>query len=482
MAGNQDSSAEALQGWRLDPAESHSDWEFEIASRGDDGAVVISAPYHTHKYVLSCGKRKSTYFESMFRGGFAETGTSSRRRRCRIELPALAADAVPLMLDYAYFPEKPLHIDTLLAAPLYFLSDYFGNDSMKKEVIDYVEKHLTLINCSIYLRQTKLVHKAVPTSDAIIRMVIQHCAKNLFYIGYTQYTTDEIIKEADVSFWLRVFENVPADKKSNVLEKHLNILIAKICDQNIDNITATEFHELTKEANIPWIDPFCANRFLMLQSTMLDKGKDEGGNELGSARLGDEGEDNKMSIDEDHIPLDWSSKLELFSHEEDDKDEDMDFTLLGEEERNLEEDEEWDAYSPDEVRLAIRSHPSELVHYSDDYITSMYKGFKDVPLYYDDGIEENELLNLKEEKIQQQEYDVDVYFDEGYDMDEKLKFTLRCIKSLCLNWEEVSGNLTYFQSRPEMLSQLYRGVVAVARKREQAWQLEKESLLQRKRN
>lgn len=279
MASKQDSSetelTRRLQGWRRDPDESYSDWELEIIASdaggsGDNGSSEgVSAIYHVHKYFLACcGERKCKYFESMFRGGFTET--TSTQQRCRILLPALAADVVPRMLDYAYFPVDPLKIDTQSATPLYFLSDYFGNESMQNEVIGFVEKDLSLENCSVYYRQTKLLHKVAPTSDPILRMVIQYCAKNILSIK----GTDQITKEADVRFWIMVFENVTVDNKESC--EHINMLAAGICDQNINDMTVADFHELTKEDHLPSIPSDYANKFLMLQSAVMQKGKEEG--------------------------------------------------------------------------------------------------------------------------------------------------------------------------------------------------------------
>lgn len=427
MATNQQATAQqAPQGWRLDPAESYSDFVFEIASDGDGEVSTASTVlYHVHKYVLACnGERKFKYFESMFRSGLAETGA---QRKCRIALPTLAARLIPRMLDYAYFPSKPLQIDTQSATPLYYLSDYFGNDSMRKEVIEFVNKDLSPDNCSYYYGQTKLVHnKVVPTTDPILDGVIQYCAKNIIFIQ----SSNLIMKEADVRFWLMVLEKVDVGNDNESTCKHLNLLIADICDLHIDGMTTAEFHELTKKDYLPFIYSICANRFLAHQSTVTEK--EEGNEGEVKMRFGGNGCEVTTCVSAEHLPLDWSSKLDLMALEKDDEDENSDF-ILGDEE------EDSDA----------------------------------VPLVYDTDVVEDELLGEEDEN---NEFDVDIYYDDGSDVDEQTNLRLRCIKALCLDESQISCHSAYFRSRPALLSWLYHGARAVAHKRELAWKLEKNVL------
>lgn len=115
--------------WRMDPAESFSDFTIEICvfgqSESNKGSVTT---YRVHKNILAFGEKSSGYFTALFSSETAESLSS----KTRIELECEpAAKAFPLLLDYIYGLDdgkRNLTIET--AAPLYNLADYFEVESL----------------------------------------------------------------------------------------------------------------------------------------------------------------------------------------------------------------------------------------------------------------------------------------------------------------------------------------------------------------
>jgi hypothetical protein len=110
--------------WRLDPVISHSDWTIQIVVKDNQNVSKVQE-YHVHRCILTVGARKSGYFERICRtdSEFQEGSTQTSR----IELEQIAADAIPVMLDYLYDKDFSLVFiaTTRLATALHYLALYF---------------------------------------------------------------------------------------------------------------------------------------------------------------------------------------------------------------------------------------------------------------------------------------------------------------------------------------------------------------------
>ena len=153
--------------WRGDPLETYSDWNIEVICEksvasahdcvlvGKDGAEEKSTDinnekpassmdsvdtYHIHRFVLTHGKRKSLYFDKMFRNQPNENFNKffSRSTILKFEQP-LAAEVFPVVLDFLYSEgSEPLDIATETATALLYLGQYLEIQELVEAAMHYI--------------------------------------------------------------------------------------------------------------------------------------------------------------------------------------------------------------------------------------------------------------------------------------------------------------------------------------------------------
>ena len=224
--------------WRLDPDESLSDWTIEIQVHG-----VNRDTYHVHKHCLAVGPRKSEYFAKLFAQGgrFSE----AKDRTSRIELETQAADAFPELLDYMYFPDRALVINTNNATALYSMAKYFDMRCLRWEASNFWKLDIrTHVACGVYYEHARLLNE-----NKILEAAVDSCSSQIMSIS----KTSRLVHVPDPNFWLRIFKN----NETNMSEEfscHLSILVAEFAQNNIDSLDEEMFSKLTDHNRLPIVD------------------------------------------------------------------------------------------------------------------------------------------------------------------------------------------------------------------------------------
>jgi hypothetical protein len=159
--------------WRLDPANSFSDWVIEVLTEDDE----ISATYHVHKVVLAAGSRRSSYFLALFQTKLKlKEHTLSKSR---IILKDTAAEAFPAMLDFIY--NAKLNVTTENAIALLHLATYFSIPTLADAVAAFSRNNMTWKNAHIYLSEAIKYHDERKIDEAR-----QVCVENFHYLTESQ--------------------------------------------------------------------------------------------------------------------------------------------------------------------------------------------------------------------------------------------------------------------------------------------------------
>jgi hypothetical protein len=162
--------------WRLDPAESLSDWTIQIVVSGATAAAAAAAAttdYYVHKNVLAVGARKSEYFGRLFLGCFAEAANCTSR----IELHPLAATAFPAFLDYVYSDELKISTETTTAA--HYLAGNFENRRLRWEAKQFWKRDLAIATAGTYYEHSELFR-----DDKIATAVADLCVAQIDAISH----------------------------------------------------------------------------------------------------------------------------------------------------------------------------------------------------------------------------------------------------------------------------------------------------------
>jgi hypothetical protein len=264
--------------WRLDPAESHSDFIIEIDSspteRTQDSIEVDR--YHVHKSILALGPRKSGYFAKLLQGVFSETS----RGVCRILLDPVAAKAFPALLDFLYGASQ-LECSTESATALHFMGQYFEIRRLRWQARQFWMKDLCLENCATYYQ-----HAVLFGDERVLRRIqITLGSEQLLDISLES----NLLKVIDPNFLLTILQTadlVVAD--STTLSSHTSKLIARVLDQCVnvedeDKETSNEkddherscvkaelFLQLTDRSYLPEIDVTAALKLLQQERKIVN--------------------------------------------------------------------------------------------------------------------------------------------------------------------------------------------------------------------
>jgi len=220
--------------WRLDPAESLSDWTIQIVS----GGAATTTDFHVHKSVLAVGARKSEYFGRLFLGqhAFAEAANCTSR----IELHPLAATAFELFLDYVYNADGELQISTETATALHYLAGYFENRRLRWEAKQFWKTDLTLETAGTYYE-----HAEIFRDDKIATAVTDLCVAQIDDITPKL----SLFRQSTPQLWMQV---LPKAQRGS--SRHLSQLMASFCAAHRDTLDVATYQELTSEASLPEID------------------------------------------------------------------------------------------------------------------------------------------------------------------------------------------------------------------------------------
>ena len=223
--------------WRLDPAESLSDWTIQVVVGSGDSTAAVT-DYHVHKSVLAVGARKSEYFGRLFLGphAFAEAANCTSR----IQLHPLAARAFEFFLDYVYHADGELQISTATATALHYLAGYFENRRLRWESKQFWKADLTLETAGTYHE-----HAEIFRDDKIATAVADLCVSQINDITPNL----SIVRQSTPQLWLEVLQKAKPGSS-----RHLSQLMASFCGAHRDTLDVATYQELTSEASLPEID------------------------------------------------------------------------------------------------------------------------------------------------------------------------------------------------------------------------------------
>lgn len=139
-----DKPNESRLDWRMDPAQSHSDWTIKITHEGE----TLCDIYHVHKCVIAVGAKRSEYFATLFGSQLPLRETANNTSN--IELHKVAATAFPVLLDFMYSCKDKLQITTENSTALYYLAQYFQIKRLRWEARQFWQIDLSLENAGVY--------------------------------------------------------------------------------------------------------------------------------------------------------------------------------------------------------------------------------------------------------------------------------------------------------------------------------------------
>lgn len=237
--------------WRTDSKFSFSDWAVKVKHRDEDKIDV----YHVHKHILSVGQYRSTFFAETF---LSEDHTNTRTGSTTIELAEGPAELVPVVLDFLYSPNHDLVISTRTACALRFLSRVFGIEMLDREVLEYTQRDMDLMNMLVYLGNAELYD-----DDRIMNTAIRKCAIGIKGID----TESHLLASIKPDFFGRVIASSEIDKSASC---HVNILIAKYF--TLHDLDECLLAELMKQVPMKECDQESALKLLDVMSSVKAQG------------------------------------------------------------------------------------------------------------------------------------------------------------------------------------------------------------------
>mmetsp|Transcript_35742 Transcript_35742/g.86333 ORF Transcript_35742/g.86333 Transcript_35742/m.86333 type:complete len:441 (-) Transcript_35742:317-1639(-) len=256
--------------WRGDPEETFSDWTLEIISdevtEDDEGTIVspdaketrssvettvsngkMIQKYFVHRGILSCGIRRSKYFASQFLHAEQGRCNESVTQTSRIELPPLAAEAIPDLLDYLYGFEFKLNwaVCPRVLVGLHYLADYFEIGSLLKYTHYELKKKIERLP----LRHAKDIYLSADSvfDEAIISLVARFIAGRF----NSWCTVHEFVECADLEFWLKVASEIRSMSPNPWRWKTWSRVVLELSKQHSDDFTHKIFKKMTSVDILP---------------------------------------------------------------------------------------------------------------------------------------------------------------------------------------------------------------------------------------
>ncbi|GKY91395.1 hypothetical protein MPSEU_000111800 [Mayamaea pseudoterrestris] len=224
--------------WRLDPTVTRSDWTIQITLLHGEETLAPERNYHIHFNIVTLGSRASTYFRrASASDAFAETSD----KISRIALHPLAAEQLPVLLDFLYGQELRIGLDNAII--LYYLATYFGCEEMFQEVNRFCSDHFNLRTCGRYYKHAM----ALDLFD-LVKMIERFCIDN-----FQKLRADyKILKMGSLVFWSTIFAETSAEEEYKGWGSELLAVICESHDTELDasffNATKNKFMVISGEA------------------------------------------------------------------------------------------------------------------------------------------------------------------------------------------------------------------------------------------
>ena len=257
FAGDFDESTINTSSWRLDPAESGSDYLLRIESI-PDGVVT---EYNVHKCVLSKGSKKSDYFVSLFH---LHEKNETVKHETSLKVHVNASRLVPVVLDYMYSQDDDLEIETSNAVALKHLSEFLGIRALAKRAISFLYKDVSIWNARDYLLDS-IAFDDLSTQ----KLCTTACAKNILQVE----PYSDLLGEMDPNILLDIISH-PTDGSSSC-SMHRSKLVAVYCELHALTLNPSTFEELTIAEYLPVIGDDCAMDLMLLEIEFIGQALDD---------------------------------------------------------------------------------------------------------------------------------------------------------------------------------------------------------------
>jgi len=213
--------------------------------------------YYVHKAMIAVGSRRSELLGRRIREADSTSrpdGHSSDVNVHETILLESAADVMGIVLDFLYYPDKPLDMNIYNAVPLVYLGKRYKIRALIEQSEEFVHSHLESSNAIHFLLDSYLYQL-----DDILSRAIDVTAANL---------------GATLDF-NPIYQLPPALFRRIILSKDLNcdsellslLVYSYCCEHHAEDIDVEYLRELTKQRLMPEIDPKVA---LMLLKFYVD--------------------------------------------------------------------------------------------------------------------------------------------------------------------------------------------------------------------
>lgn len=239
--------------WRLDPAQSLSDWTIIIKSREDEKVES----FYVHKNIVAVGPRKCEYFVNVFRM-LGRGGEGALPNVTEVELGIAAARVFPQFLDFLYSTDGSLDISTASATGLRYLSQFFGVRVLHKKVMDFIQKDLGLQTVPTYYKDVCLLR-----DEKLLATIAKYCSRNIMKID-GKYP---LIRLMDPYFFARLLASPYMNSKEK--KYHVSVLVTEFCRANREKLSGKEFMMLSDEKYLPVVHHSVALALMEMEADLV---------------------------------------------------------------------------------------------------------------------------------------------------------------------------------------------------------------------
>lgn len=269
--------------WRLDCYASLSDFtivvhralpgpfapDFDVAdinlidaSLGTDGSPIVDV-YYVHRVMLAVGGARSELLGRRIRDAevIAENsmdGSSVGDNIHETILLESAAESIPIVLDFCYFPDRPIDITVNNAVPLVYLANRYKIRALLEKTEAFLEKNLESAN-SVHFLLDAYLYKL----DEILRRAIDVTAAHF---------DDRIDFQPIYELPSQLFRRIIASTSLKCDSELLSLVVYSYCgEHHPDEIDVEYFREVTRPKLMPDIDSKVALMILKFYVDLLEE-------------------------------------------------------------------------------------------------------------------------------------------------------------------------------------------------------------------
>jgi len=228
----------------------------EEASKDASSFYFEETVYHLHKHILAVGPRRSNYFRDLFAVHNSSRSVCSQDAAIvTFEMDEIAAQAMPILLDYLYDPEGSIAITTENATSLHWLGHFFEIRRLRWISKRFLHKDLNTKTCGTYYE-----HARILKDEKLLKTVSKYCIKHIESID----CTSRLMHVPEPDLWIRILRQ---NTITSEFSRHMSQLIAEFCKHN--HVDADSFSQLTCETYLPVIHGEAALTLIEVESTIV---------------------------------------------------------------------------------------------------------------------------------------------------------------------------------------------------------------------